>query len=341
MVLSGSLLHDVGMSLDVTGVPTWDAMSREQRLRRDEVVARVAALLPRAASVVVCGDRLTAPVAGHLAARLRTATCRDARAIRATAGPVPGAGSGVVVRLRTRATMDGPDAEDRCDLVIDVHDPFWPVIHHVSPVLAGPDAWYVAESRAFFAPRAATWDSRFGDDMPAYAAAVAESGIPRGATAADIGCGTGRALPALRDAVGPAGTVIGVDITPQMLGAAQAAGRARDAALILADARNPPFADATLDAVFAAGLITHLPDPSAGLAELARVTRAGGRLTLFHPSGRRALAHRHGRPLRPDDPLSEPRLAHLMTTAGWRLETYDDPGHRFLAIATRLPSPPP
>ena len=323
------------MTLDVTGVPAWDSMSGEQRRRWDDVVRRVGAALPRAAPVVVCGERETAPVADRLAARLRTATCRAADAVRTTSGPVPDGGSGVVIRLRTRATTDTPDAEDRCDIVVDVHDPCWPVIHHVSPGLAGPDAWYVAESRAFFAPRAATWDSRFGDDMPAYAAAVTESGIPRGGTAADIGCGTGRALPALRDAVGPDGTVIGVDITPQMLGAARAAGRARHAALILADARNPPFADAALDAVFAAGLITHLPDPAAGLVELARVTRAGGRLTLFHPSGRRALARRHGRAVRPDDPLAESRLARLMADTGWRLDIYDDPDHRFLAVATR------
>lgn len=195
---------------------------------------------------------------------------------------------------------------------------------------------YVTECRAFFAPRAATWDAKFGDDMPAYAAAVAESRIPPGATAADIGCGTGRALPALRDAVGPAGTVIGVDLTPQMLDAARAAGRARHAALLLADARRPPFADGALDAVFAAGLITHLPDPATGLAELARITRPGGRLTLFHPSGRRALARRHGRTLRPDDPLGESRLRLLMAGTGWQLDAYDDPPHRFLAVATRV-----
>jgi hypothetical protein len=34
---------------------------------------------------------------------------------------------------------------------------------------------------------------------------------------ADIGCATGRALPALRAAVGPAATVLGLDVTPEML----------------------------------------------------------------------------------------------------------------------------
>jgi SAM-dependent methyltransferase len=56
-----------------------------------------------------------------------------------------------------------------------------------------------------------------------------------------------------------------------------------DAQLILADARHLPLADASVDAVFAAGLVPHLPDHEAGLAELARVTRTGGSLVIFHP----------------------------------------------------------
>ena len=120
----------------------------------------------------------------------------------------------------------------------------------------------------------------------------------------DVGCGTGRALPALRQAVGPDGAVIAADLTPEMLAQARPQAAAARAALVLADARKLPFADASADALFAAGLINHLPDTEAGLAELARVTRTGGLLVLFHPSGRAALAARHGRTLTPDEPLS-------------------------------------
>ena len=91
----------------------------------------------------------------------------------------------------------------------------------------------------------------------------------------------------------------------------------------------------SLDAVFAAGLISHLPHPEQGLSELARVVRPGGRLALFHPVGRAALAARHGRPLSDDDLRSEPRLAPLLARAGWRLDTYTDEDSRFLALAVR------
>ncbi|MEU8709800.1 methyltransferase domain-containing protein [Streptomyces sp. NPDC048565] len=187
----------------------------------------------------------------------------------------------------------------------------------------------------FFSARAAEWDRRFPDDGPAYAAAVRELGPRPGDAVLDAGCGTGRALPALRTAVGPGGTVLGADLTPAMLDAALRAGRETSGALLLADAARLPLRAGALDAVFAAGLISHLAHPLQGLSELARVVRPGGRLALFHPLGRAVLAARHGRALSDDDLRSEPRLTPLLTGAGWRLDTYADEDSRFLALAVR------
>ena len=194
---------------------------------------------------------------------------------------------------------------------------------------------YIAETRAFFGCRAATWDTKFGEDLPAYRAAVAEAGIRVGGVAIDVGCGTGRALSPLREAVGPRGSVFAVDLTPEMLAAAGQKSVTAKAALILADARSLPFADASADAIFAAGLVHHLPDSAAGLHELARVTRPGGLLVLFHPSGRAALAARHGRTLSPDELLAEGVLRGTTAAIGWRLTAYDDAPQRFFALAQR------
>ncbi|MCC9712221.1 class I SAM-dependent methyltransferase [Streptomyces sp. MNU76] len=187
----------------------------------------------------------------------------------------------------------------------------------------------------FFTARAARWDARFPDDGPAYATAVAELGLREGERVLDAGCGTGRALTPLRAAVGASGVVLGADLTPAMLEAAVRAGRDRDGRLVLADVGRLPLRTASLDAVFAAGLVAHLSNPAENLRELARVVRPGGTLALFHPIGRAALAARQGRQITPEDLRAEANLRPLLAGSGWRMTSYADEDTRFLALATR------
>jgi len=190
-------------------------------------------------------------------------------------------------------------------------------------------------TREFFAPRASGWDEKFPDDGPSYAAAVAAMGLEAGDVVLDAGCGTARAVEPLQDAVGPDGLVIGADATPEMLAAAVKAGRASLAALVLTDTAQLPLPDATVQAVFAAGLLPHVPDPVAALEELARVIRPGGCLAIFHPIGRAALAARHGRELSPDDILDPANLEPALEASGWSAESIEDSDARYLVLARR------
>jgi SAM-dependent methyltransferase len=244
------------------------------------------------------------------------------------------------VAIRTAPTAE----EDAADVEVEWRDRTWPVLRHVAAHLPYAERARRRETQAFFAIRAPGWDARFGDDGPAYAAALRDAGLhdlSRDAVVADVGCGTGRALPVLRDAVGPAGTVLGVDVTAEMLEAARHRAEDCGAGLLLADALRLPLADAALDAVFGAGLLPHLPDPAAGLAELARVTRPGGTLVLFHPVGRAALAARQGRVLSDGDTLAEGRLGELLAATGWVRFHHEDAAARFLALAARSDPPEP
>jgi 2-polyprenyl-3-methyl-5-hydroxy-6-metoxy-1,4-benzoquinol methylase len=318
-----------------------------------EVTAFLAGVLAPRAPLTVIVDGGDHGAAAAFATRLAAAFPPSARAwsvdaVLGLTGPAGGAfdsalnvlepaADQVIVYLRSgpRTRPGDGEGERRAQVVIDHHDPKWPVIRHVHPRLADPETWYLTESRAFFGVRAAQWDTKFGDDLPAYGKAVEAAGLAPGDLALDVGCGTGRALPVLSAAVAPTGRVIGLDITPDMLAQVRAAGRDAGATLVLGDARRLPIADATADVVFAAGLVQHLPDPEAGLAELARVTRPGGRLIIFHPSGRAVLAARHGRAVRPDEPLNESNLRRSLAAAGWTLFRYEDPPDHFLAGATR------
>jgi demethylmenaquinone methyltransferase/2-methoxy-6-polyprenyl-1,4-benzoquinol methylase len=72
--------------------------------------------------------------------------------------------------------------------------------------------------------------------------------------------------------------VVGADLS---LGMLQVGHRARPGvALVAADALALPFADGAFDAVTVSFGLRNFVDPVAGLAELARVTRPGGRLVV-------------------------------------------------------------
>ncbi|MFF3213436.1 methyltransferase domain-containing protein [Streptomyces sp. NPDC002886] len=188
-------------------------------------------------------------------------------------------------------------------------------------------------TRAFFTQRAGSWEDRFAYQTPAYDAAVARMALERGQTAVDLGCGTGRAMPALRAQVGAEGTVLGVDVTHAMLASAARIGRGGWGQLLLADCTQLPLPSASVHGIFAAGLLDHLPHPRAALREWARVSAADGTLLLFHPAGRAERAARHGRPVSPDDPLAEPNLRPTLHATGWKLTVYDDAEQYFLARA--------
>lgn len=104
-----------------------------------------------------------------------------------------------------------------------------------------------------------------------------------GEVVVDLGSGPGRdALLAAR-AVGRAGRVIGVDMTPEMVEAARAAaerGAVRNAVFRLGDLEALPLADESADLVISNCVLSLVPDKRKALAEAFRVLRPGGRLIV-------------------------------------------------------------
>jgi arsenite methyltransferase len=98
----------------------------------------------------------------------------------------------------------------------------------------------------------------------------------------DVGCGPGFFCAELLDEVGPEGSVVGVDNSPQML--ALAAARCEGAGNIEfreADATSVPVDDASFDAALCVQVLEYVPDVAAGLAELYRALRPGGRVAVW------------------------------------------------------------
>ncbi len=101
----------------------------------------------------------------------------------------------------------------------------------------------------------------------------------------DVATGTGTvALEAAR-VVGPAGSVVGLDLSAAMLEKARARAGAEGVTFQTGDAMSLPFADASFDAVLCASALFFMPDLVAALREWGRVLKPGGRVgfTAFAP----------------------------------------------------------
>jgi arsenite methyltransferase len=107
--------------------------------------------------------------------------------------------------------------------------------------------------------------------------------IEPGSVVLDLGCGAGTDLLIAAQMTGPAGRVIGVDMTATML------DRARQSATEMGLANvelheslieSLPLEDASVDVVISNGVIDLVPDKDAVFDEIGRVLRPGGRLQL-------------------------------------------------------------
>ncbi|HXE57051.1 MAG TPA: methyltransferase domain-containing protein [Gemmatimonadales bacterium] len=99
----------------------------------------------------------------------------------------------------------------------------------------------------------------------------------------DVGSGSGTDTLIASRLVGPAGRVIGLDLTPAMrdkLRATAAAAGAGNVEVLAGDAEAIPLPDASVDVVTSNGVLNLVPDKGAAIREIGRVLRPGGWLQL-------------------------------------------------------------
>jgi SAM-dependent methyltransferase len=107
--------------------------------------------------------------------------------------------------------------------------------------------------------------------------------VESGEVVLDLGCGAGTDLLIAAQMTGPAGRVVGVDMTPAMLAQARASATAmglNNVELHQALIESLPVEDASIDVVISNGVIDLVPDKEAVFDEIDRVLRPGGRLQI-------------------------------------------------------------
>ena len=135
------------------------------------------------------------------------------------------------------------------------------------------------------------YDKEWLDGVPeATIASFAGTGNPfsvgrlmAGEHVVDVGCGAGIDSIIASKMVGATGSVIGVDMTPAMVEKAREG--AKEAAAHNVEFRQGfgeslPVADTWADVVISNGVLNLFPDKLAGLQEMARVLKPGGRLQI-------------------------------------------------------------
>lgn len=114
--------------------------------------------------------------------------------------------------------------------------------------------------------------------------------IGPGTKVIDVGCGAGRhSFEAYRrgaDVIAfdqNAEELADVDTMLQAMGAAGEAPKSAKAQVVVGDALALPYPDASFDSVIASEILEHIPDDETAIAELARVLKPGGTLSVTVP----------------------------------------------------------
>lgn len=97
----------------------------------------------------------------------------------------------------------------------------------------------------------------------------------------DIGCGCGATTFAFADRVGPAGRVLGVDISGPMLAQARERSPAKlKVEFVLADATIHPFTPASFDLLISRFGVMFFAEPALSFANMRKALRPGARVTF-------------------------------------------------------------
>lgn len=135
------------------------------------------------------------------------------------------------------------------------------------------------EVMLYYDQTAASYDAQYAEEQNMkIRAALSNVHLKESSLMLDMGCGTGLLFPYIADR---AKLLVGIDTSAKLLKQAQKrAKQYLNVALIQADADHTPFKNRTFHNLFVITLLQNIPDPTATLKEIGRITKPEATIIL-------------------------------------------------------------
>lgn len=170
----------------------------------------------------------------------------------------------------------------------------------------------------FFDPLAEGWDEHKKPDFAKINAILDNAAVMEGKSVLDVACGTGILAPLLLER--KVGSVVGVDIAPEMIRIAQEKHQDPIFTFLAGDVEELDF-EQQFDCILIFNAFPHFADSEKLISHMAELLAPGGYLTVAHAMGREHMNHHHAGPasavsidLMPANDLAQIFDKHLKTT---------------------------
>jgi len=145
----------------------------------------------------------------------------------------------------------------------------------------------------------------------------------------DVGCGTGRLVPFIREKNGHDGVIVEMDFSEEMLEVAKTKHGMKKIHFVQSDAQSAALRQDLFDAVLCFALFPHIQDKYRALKEFRRILKPGKSLYIAHTMSREELNRFHAQvkgPVYSDYLPDKDEMFRLFSYAGFTgLDITDQP----------------
>jgi len=192
--------------------------------------------------------------------------------------------------------------------------------------------------REYFNQKADTWDETIAEKDTARLERMAgRLGLQPGSLVLDVGTGTGVFLPFLLHEIGTIGRVIAIDVADKMLLRARAKDIDGNIDYLCADVMDIPLDAEIFDAIVCYSSFPHFQDKPKAFAEIYRVMKSGGSMSICHTKNRAGIneIHRQNPVVKSDTIPDADEMRLMLSAAGFTEIMLDDSSDSYLVSAEK------